>query len=318
MPRRKGPTVSSNTDHNDWLRPSKHNPCCRHCMGAREALLTFRDLKYPRSKATAAAEKQLSRRVVNAIRKCRSKGSKCAQPGRGGRRNIFDVSQERVLRRGECPIPKWQRTPGGIFDKLMSPDWQPILYTGILSVFAGETVRLENGEPDNDTSREIENPGSWLQVTQQVKDSEMFRMGSLPASRDPISSAVGMGIKVFKGLIPPSFQPIDGGASEVFFGRGWSGTHTDGRHGLLKILFGEKVVKVLPFANVAQFPQLPVAKTVGRAQVNSYCPFDTQSKLWNTYKLLPGDSIFIPQGMWHAVHSPVSWTVGMAIDIERK
>ena len=133
-------------------------------------------------------------------------------------------------------------------------------------------MRLENGEPDNDTSREIENPGSWLQVTQQVKDSEMFRMGSLPASRDRISSAVGMGLKVFKGLIPPSFQPIDGGASEVFFGRGWSGTHTDGRHGLLKILLGEKIVKVLPFENVAKFPQLPVAKTVGRAQVNCVLP----------------------------------------------
>ena len=159
---------------------------------------------------------------------------------------------------------------------------------------------------------------SWLQVTQQVKDSEMFRMGSLPASRDPVSSAVGMGAKVFKGLIPPTFQPIDGGASEVFFGRGWSGTHTDGRHGLLKVLLGEKIVKVLPFENVAKFPQLPVAKTVGRAQVNAYCPFDSKSKLWNTYRLLPGDSLFIPQGMWHAVHSPVQWTVGMAIDIERK
>ena len=85
---------------------------------------------------------------------------------------------------------------------------------------------------------------SWLQVTKLVADSEMFRFGSLSASRDSISSAVGMGIKIFKGLIPPTFQPIDGGASEVFFGKGWSGTHTDGRHGLLKVLFGVKIVKV--------------------------------------------------------------------------
>ena len=158
MPLRRGPTVSSNTDHNAWLRATKDS--CRKCRPAREALLAFRDLRHPRCKATAAAEKQLSRRVVKAIKRCRSEGSSCAQPGRGGRRNIFDVSQERVLRRGECPIPKWQLTPGGIFDKLMSPVWQLILYTGVLSVFAGETVRLESGEPDNDTSREIENPGS--------------------------------------------------------------------------------------------------------------------------------------------------------------
>jgi hypothetical protein len=318
MPRRTGPTASSNTDHNAWLRVSKGNPCCRKCLPAREALLAFRDLGHPRSKATAAAEKQLSRRVVAAIRKCRSGGSKCERPGRGGRRNIFDVSKERMLARGKCPIPKWQLTPCGIYNKITSPDWKPILFTGVLSVFAGASVYLKNGEPDVDTSRELEDPGSWLQVTQQIKATEMFRFGSLSAARDSVSSAVGLGLKIFKCLIPPSFQPIDGGASEVFFGQGYSGTHTDGRHGILKVLYGEKVVKVLPFENVTKFPQLPVAKTVGRAQVHSYCPFDTQSKLWTTYRLLPGDSLFIPQGMWHAVHSPVKWTVGMAIDIERK
>jgi hypothetical protein len=84
------------------------------------------------------------------------------------------------------------------------------------------------------------------------------------------------------------------------------------------VLYGEKIVKVLPFKNVVKFPQLLVSKTVGRAQVHSYCPFDSNSKLWNTYRLLPGDSLFIPQGMWHAVHSPVQRTVGMAIDIDRK
>ena len=125
----------------------------------------------------------------------------------------------------------------------------------------------------------------------------MFRFGSLSASRDSVFSAVDMGAKIFKGLIPPTFQPIDGGASEVFFGMGYSGTHTDGRHGILKVLYGEKIVKVLPFKNVVKFPMLPDSKTVGRAQVHSYCPFGSNSKLWNTYKLLLGDSLFIPQGM---------------------
>jgi hypothetical protein len=59
------------------------------------------------------------------------------------------------------------------------------------------------------------------------------------------------------------------------------------------MLYGKKIVKVLPFKNVVQFPQLPVSKTVGRARVHSYCPFDTESRLWNTYTLQPGDSIFI-------------------------
>ena len=155
MPRRRGPTVSPNADHNAWLRVG-----CRKCLPAREALLAFRALGYPRCKETATAEKQLSRRVVNAMCKCRSGGSTCEHPGRGGRRNLFDLSKERVLVRGQCPIPKWQLTPGGIYDKITSPDWQPILYTGVLSVFAGATVRLKSGELDADTSREIEDPGS--------------------------------------------------------------------------------------------------------------------------------------------------------------
>ena len=318
MPLRRGPTVSSNTDRNAWLRASKDNPCCRKCLPAREALLLFRSLGHPRGKETAAADMQLRRRVVAVMQRCRSEGSGCKPPGRGGRRNLFDVSKERVLVHGKCRIPRWQLTPGGIFDRITSPDWQRFLYTEVLSVFAGSPVYLKSGEPDVDTSHEIENPGSWLQVTKLIKDTEMFRFGSLPASRDSVSSAVDLGLKVFKGLIPPAFQPIDGGASEVFFGKGYSGTHTDGRHGLLKVLYGKKVVKVLPFKNVVKFPQLPVIKTVGRAQVHSYCPFDTGSKLWNTYTLQPGDSIFIPQGMWHAVYSPVRWIVGMAIDIERK
>ena len=65
----------------------------------------------------------------------------------------------------------------------------------------------------------------------------MVQFGSLPASRDSVSSAVHMGAKMFEGLTPPTFQPIDGGASEVFFGKEYSGTHTDGGHGLLKVLF---------------------------------------------------------------------------------
>ena len=94
--------------------------------------------------------------------------------------------------------------------------------------------------------------------------------------------------------------------------------HTDGRHGLLTVLLGVKVIKVLPFKNGDKFPQLPMSKAVGKAHVDAYCPFDTGSKLWSTYTLLPGDSIFIQQRTWHAVHSPMRRTVGMAIDIERK
>ena len=188
MSRRRGPTASSNVDLDTWLRVG-----CRKVLPAHEALLAFRALRYPRSKETAAAEKQPSRRVVAAMPKCRSEGSKCERLGRGGRRNTFDVSKERVL---------------------------------------VKAVRLKNGELDVDTSHEIENPGSWLQVTRLVRDTEMFRFGSLPVSRDSVSSAVDMGAKIFKGLIPPTFQPIDGGASEVFFGKGYSGTHTDGRHAL--------------------------------------------------------------------------------------
>ena len=81
---------------------------------------------------------------------------------------------------GKCRIPKWQLTPGGIFDRITSPDWQRFLYTEVLSVFARAPVYLKSGEPDVDTSREIENPGSWLQVTRLVKDTEMFRFSRPP------------------------------------------------------------------------------------------------------------------------------------------
>ena len=43
MPIRRGPTVSSNTDHNAWLREG-----CRKCLPVREALLVFRALGHPR------------------------------------------------------------------------------------------------------------------------------------------------------------------------------------------------------------------------------------------------------------------------------
>jgi hypothetical protein len=127
---------------------------------------------------------QLRRRVVAAMQRCRSEGSGCKPPGRGGRRNLFDVSKERVLVHGKCRIHKWQLTPGGIFNRITSPDLQLFLYTEVLNVFAGAPVYLKSGEPDVDTNHELKNPGSWLQVTRLVKDTEMFRFGSLPASPD--------------------------------------------------------------------------------------------------------------------------------------
>ena len=115
MPRRKGPTVSSNADHNAWLRVSKENPCCGKCAPAREALLAFRALGYPRSKATAAAEKQLSRRVVNAIRKVPLQGVQVCAARAGGeaqylRRQPGEGSQE-----GPVPHPEVAAHPGWHF-----------------------------------------------------------------------------------------------------------------------------------------------------------------------------------------------------------
>ena len=306
--------MSSNADHNAWLLKG-----CRKCLPAREALLTFRALGYPRCRETETAEKRLSRRVVDAIQKCISGGSECTRPGRGGRRNIFDVSKERVLRKGpKAVIPRWQLTPAGVYNMITSPAWSHIVFTDLLSVFSS----AQDSDTVNETTsrREIEDPGSWSQLTALIGDEEMFRFGSLPAYIDSVSSAVDLGLMIFKGLIPPTFQPIDGGASEVFFGKGYSGTHTDARHGILKVLYGKKIVKVSAGRGRSMLAAvLPEVKPglEGTALAATYCPFASGSKLWVTHVLLPGDSLFIPQGMWHNVHSPVRWTVGMAIDIER-